>query len=543
MGLHNYQTEQTVASIEDAIVQEKWQEAIKKCQRAFIAFKEQTPLEVFVFMSMACRNQGTLHAAARIIDQAQKNFPDHPAISMEQKELSGAAQGWKTTEHYLRILQKTFISQGKKITRARMDCLNDASHQSLIANMTANAFESEDPEALQAYHRVMHDAVDREDILATQAYKMLLREKFSQAHALFSSLLDMLAFPPSVKENWIAAFGELINLTACLRHDCKNQSRVDASILLNSQKSSNLRKVISSGMGWSGSGAVTAYLREFHDVDYVHTSELCHLDGPYSISKLLDFHGSTQEYINFMISFFAFTLFGFGASEDSDGRYDLERSKLKTRKLLHHIPYIQGVTMFIKYAGLMLGNSKSIDSKKIKIAANIILDAICLSCSSSSSSTVLLDNVLHIQDLKIADLLDDTWVVCVYRDPRSNYVALVEEDWKRGRTIHDKGASAYCNFYSRTRKKAELALDSLGYNRNKVQSVQFERFVAFESYRNELALSLGLNPQKRDKYRYFKPHESINNIDNYIRYRNQAEIELIESLLPVYLYPLTECKI
>ncbi len=537
MSLHKFHIEQEISLIEEDILQKNWGPAVKKCQKALINFKEQNPPEIYVLMSMASRSQGAIEVAAKIIEQGLTIFPGNPIILLEKMELAKPAEKWREADKYLRLIQKNIISQGKKPAKYRKENQSNKTFESLKVNINPYAFEEEDPESLQAYHRVMHNILDQEDILATGAYKLLLRGKFDRAGQAFLSLLNNINLPLQAKKTWIDAFYELSSIVAHLGYGQKIDSQSKPLNSLGSDNQPDFIKIISSGMGWSGSGALTAYLREFHDVDYVQVSELCHLDGPFGLVALQSFKGGTDEYITFILNLFAFTLFGFGVPCETAGLYDLERSKLKTRKLLQSPAYARGVRIFLNHARFMHRNSDGIDSQIFIKAANILLDSICQSFARKEPRFVLLDNILHIQELRMIEVFKNTQIICVYRDPRSNYVALVKEDWKRSRTIRDKGPAAYCKFYRRVRKKAELSINNLAVSKNKVQNIQFEQFISSERFREDLARGQGLNPHQRNKHKFFKPWQSLENIDNYKRYADKYEIRTIENIIPEYLYP------
>lgn len=535
MTLHNIHNEKTIALIEKHLRHKHGAKAIKLCNRELIALKENAPADIYVFLSMAQRYSGKKDIAFKVIDQALTKHPYNSNLTQEKSELLKSENLWTDPETYLDKLQKIVIPetiQYKQLNRSLKDSL-----KALNFKVNDSIVEDEDCEALLAYNSVMQSHIQKTDVQATNIYKVLLQGKTSQSQKLFSKFLNTLDLSSSAKELWNNAFNDLSRIVAELGYSQKNDEPKPVPDSYTDNYKSKYRKIISSGMGWSGSGALTAYLREFHQVDYVDVCEFSHIEGPYGLANLRCHTGDKCTYINYLINMFAYTLFGFGLYEKSDNSYEIEKSKLKTRRFLNHTPYIEGVSLFLKQARYMHDGKNGISYKTFSNATNMLMDKICQSFAKGNDSIILMDNVIHIQEVKNIEYLNNTQVVCVYRDPRSNYVALVEEDWKRGRIIQAKGAAAYANFYKRMRRMSELSIKQLSQHTKNIHHVQFEKFVRSPDYRNNIADKLNLYIKKSDKHTFFNPDESIKNTENYKKYKAQDEIQIIEKKLPEYLYP------
>lgn len=181
-------------------------------------------------------------------------------------------------------------------------------------------------------------------------------------------------------------------------------------------------------------------------------------------------------------------------------------------------------------------DGNKIKYKVFKQAANLLINKICESYADEHTEYVLMDNSLHISTIHNIEYIDNMQVLCTYRDPRSNYVARVKEDWKFGPRIYKNGPVAYAESYRHFREYTGNIIENLKNNRDNVWTVQFEDFVSSEDYRQDLARKLKLDPARQDRHTHFKPWESIKNIDNYKRYENQEEILQIQQKLPQYLW-------
>ena len=71
---------------------------------------------------------------------------------------------------------------------------------------------------------------------------------------------------------------------------------------------------------------------------------------------------------------------------------------------------------------------------------------------------------------------------------------------------------------------------------NRVEIVQFEKFVLSEQYRQALAERLGIRTDQHKRHSYFKPWESARNVLLHEEYPNQNEIEFIRQELSEYCY-------
>jgi hypothetical protein len=142
----------------------------------------------------------------------------------------------------------------------------------------------------------------------------------------------------------------------------------------------------------------------------------------------------------------------------------------------------------------------------------------------------MFDNIVKLHRLKEIDYMDDTTILCTYRDPRSNYVALYYENLKIKKNVKD-----FIKEYKTKRQQAKKEYTK-AINKDSVINVQFEEFVSSEEYRNNLAERISIDLTAQNKHKYFQPWISQKNIYNYKEFPDQQAIRLIEKELSEYLW-------
>lgn len=352
--------------------------------------------------------------------------------------------------------------------------------------------------------------------------QLLKLGQFNEAKVVFGFLMSRNFPNHELSELWNCNFSKLImmlkgNCTAT-KHDRDHTSE-------------RHRKIMVSGMGWSGSGALFAYLREFHHIQCVD-AEIQHLTGLHGLSSLRAQSQERNSFMNQMIDHFFTAILGLSRYQDYQGY----RAINNTGPFVygsHGKAYAEGVS---QYLDLILSNVQDFpfSSKTLSAAADILLSTLA-GCSSKSgdepsNKVLLFDNVIKVHQLGEISSLENAKLVAVVRDPRSNYVALCRESVK-----FNPSASDYIQFYRNRRLKTQKELEKLSCN-DSVKVIRFEDFVNNEKFRKEIAGWLGLDLQDRNEFTHFKPWISQKNVENYRDFPDQKAIRLIERELPEYLY-------
>lgn len=295
-----------------------------------------------------------------------------------------------------------------------------------------------------------------------------------------------------------------------------------------------IRKVIVSGMGWSGSGAIYDYLSEFDCVVPI-SGETQYIEGSKSLRKIRGSLGSKRNTFKEILRFYYYSIVGYAYFEESND-FKLFRH---ARKKINSSKNSSLISIFNKWcacAAHLYHSDKSESMGLFVHLSTFTVNNLSISKSFNDNKVFLLDNVIHIGKASCIEFLEDTSVMCAFRDPRSNYVAMVREAGhynESAKSFSESQAAKLLNSWKSYNKAKKLTSKDL---RNSISSIQFEEFILSERYRDSLATALGLDLFKRDKYSKLKPWESMRNVILHQEYAQQDEIRLIENELGEYCY-------
>ncbi len=298
---------------------------------------------------------------------------------------------------------------------------------------------------------------------------------------------------------------------------------------------------IVSGMGWSGSGAIYDYLREFDDVVAV-IDETKYIEGRDSLKDIyLALHDDILLKQR-VVDFFFYHLIGhcYYRNVSDSKQFIYARRKLASNDCEDYLISVEKWCMIASAMCISFGEVRSMLFRQL---ASYTVSKFSIGFEIPESKVALLDNVVHIKEsAKCIEFLNNTTLFCTFRDPRSNYVALVREADFFKSTIEAyvkerKGRLA------KSFQAAEVAKKSAAKEDGKsVEIVRFEEFVFSEKYRESLAKRLGLDLGKRNKHQYFKPWESEKNVFLHESYEKQDEIKAIEDALPEHCIDVHKLK-
>ena len=119
-------------------------------------------------------------------------------------------------------------------------------------------------------HKLLRRTWSCNNITSAYSYELLRKGELEASEKAFYSTIEDVPLTRDVKNIWIDSFK-----TVCRLFTNSESENITA---FNNSADSSLSKIIVSGMGWSGSGAVYAYLREFGSVVSIK-SEIQHLTG------------------------------------------------------------------------------------------------------------------------------------------------------------------------------------------------------------------------------------------------------------------------
>ena len=354
--------------------------------------------------------------------------------------------------------------------------------------------------------------------LAEESYKALSSGNQKLADDIFGLLLNKLFNDRELKNTWNNAYKAISPLFG---FKAPNETLPDS-------KNPVHDKIIVSGMGWSGSGAVFAYLKEFQEIQHVDT-EIQHLTGASSIKTLREKSRDKDLFAEEFLRFFGLGLFGYAGYSDYQEYRTLIHASQFTLADKGALAYAMAVQRFC-ISAVDSCSDGTINLEVYNQAADRLLTDIAASTCDIENRTLLFDNIIKMHELTELDHLLSARIIPVYRDPRSNYAALCRESVKFNPSVHQ-----YVLNYRKRREKTQRQYEAMK-NEDKVRFVQFEDFVTDAEYRKDLAGWLGLDLERHDEFSCFKPWISEKNVLNYTDFEDQKAISVIEKELSEYLW-------
>lgn len=344
---------------------------------------------------------------------------------------------------------------------------------------------------------------DREGLVAE--FAMQVRELFPE---------------PRVAEAWIRAF-DLLSLGlsgAELPPFCLAETR---------------RRIIVSGTGWSGSGAIYDHFREFQQVHAI-PGETSVIEGGGGFRAFVVNRESVEACTDHAIRFFFRNMIGFLPMRTSSCFKELLSARKNSLDTENAAIYAEGA---IDVVSAILQLIRGIGGPTTETSANLktLCDTITermVTYAAPQDSVVLLDNCIHVQNCGLIQYLSNTLLLCCFRDPRTNYVAL-----RREFAGFDKTVPEYIRDVRNVRKgfAASFTADlqkELPAARSHVEVVYFEHFVVSEPYRHQLAVLARIDTTRRDNFAHFKPWASFRNTQLHLDYEKPDEILQIAEALP-----------
>ena len=356
--------------------------------------------------------------------------------------------------------------------------------------------------------------VDIKSLIASEkSFYYLKKKQLNNAVNNFSSALDSLSVTEYNKKIWDDTF--LILSQYYLNNNLPENT--------NDFSYKKINKILVSGMGWSGSGAVYDYLSEFEEISGIN-SELSFISHGTSLYKI-EKHIHKSQFKETLLDFFKYTLYSnvvplktshaksisnnIFFSGDKDGNYS------------------NAVNILIKELISFNSNNKNKRNIFYKLTSKFV-DNIFSSSLTGNKKYLLLNNVIKIQKIDAIKYLNNYKIFCTFRDPRSTYISQYYEN-KKLFNIDD-----FVKKYKQARKNYKNKIKK--YHNHDIYEIQFEDFVMNEKYRAEIAKTIGLNIENKLEKSKFNPDESQKNVFNYKDFRDQNAIKKIEKKLSEYLW-------
>ncbi len=348
---------------------------------------------------------------------------------------------------------------------------------------------------------------------AEQAYDLIGTGQPDEAKAKFAEALDTSGLNAS-KAEWTEAFSALCNLSA---------PHTDAEPLR--QYSPALQKIMVAGTGWSGSGALYDFFREFEAVEPVHGEfrHIEHSEGLHGIKR-------KRPLVPHATAFFAKIASGLATYDNKSGYIPVQSARWCALK--DQPTYAAATATFLRAYGAFVHHDRK-DPSSLHAATNALIDAVIgaiMGRKPEHEKTFLLDNVIHCQNVALSEYLENFHYFAVFRDPRAQFAANMAEN----PNFHGD-VQRFIKSYRDYRLKFERQRGTTSLRGGEITVVQFEEFVLSEDYRMALAGLLNIGPHLL-KHKYFDPDVSGRNVRLHDAYADKAALRQIEEALPEFLW-------
>jgi SAM-dependent methyltransferase len=294
--------------------------------------------------------------------------------------------------------------------------------------------------------------------------------------------------------------------------------------------------VLVTGFGWSGSGAVAAFLRDLPEVrEPFPPPELPWFRqkfGNIAVQAVVD-PANGDRWPEAMADFLLTSVLGLGLTGVAGHRFAQVKRKGIYPRLSDRS---EDVVLLVQECHRLLDRVDALHPQDVREhdALTTLLRAFLESLLrlGGAQRFTLLDNPVRPDALDLVRLLPKTQVVAVFRDPRDQFVSLtVEQPSARKAPTTEEFVDNYrrlaASFEQATRRHKDL----------RVHRVQFEDFVREAENRNALATQLGLTVPAGTRQGDFRPNISLQNVGIHRAHARMQDIAHIEAALPDMLVP------
>lgn len=373
---------------------------------------------------------------------------------------------------------------------------------------------------------VLKNLATKKQIIAFKTKEFLLKGDLPKVYELFNNYLESIPVNKTVRQIWINILDNLIAFYNGMEVPHRSENKVGSA-----GDTCDTGKILVSGMLWSGSGALYDFFREFDCVSAVKNEQRLWKGKPYGLNQLSKSIGNREELKKALLHFFTVPLTGMVIPANWQ---ETLAANLAAEYVNRDFTgeYAEAVLSLVSRLIELSGNIHITYDDFVKAAASFT-DSMLNAVSGRDKPFILVDNPIHIGNIEASNLFNNTHIFCVFRDPRSNYVARYYENPRFNSDPED-----FINYYRRTVDRYYDKIKTSVKNPERVIKVQFEKFILSEKYRLSLAVKSGLDLSGWSKEKYFKQNLSEKNVANYRTFFDQTIIEKIESSLKEYCVEL-----
>jgi tetratricopeptide (TPR) repeat protein len=294
--------------------------------------------------------------------------------------------------------------------------------------------------------------------------------------------------------------------------------------------------VLTCGLGWSGSGAVTDFLREFTPVKLPFgTTELGCFELQHSAKSILAAAKEKRGDLRVaLVAFFLNRVLGLTSdSHDAAARLKVEIQSLVRffRGSQHELDVLQAASINAFNSIYRARDCPDRAQRTADALRTLFSHVIGMKCHGND--LVLLNNVIHAQSVNLIELLPNSRAVVVVRDPRDQFVSRLTDraSLDVDQFIHQAASNL---------KRCRKALEDPAVARC-VDVIRFEDFVYSAELRCELIARLGLSDADRNGERKFFPEQSQQNVGIHRGHSRPGDIARIHEALAPHLITPTLC--
>ncbi len=334
-------------------------------------------------------------------------------------------------------------------------------------------------------------------ITGEKVREYLLEGNIIESFKYFEKLVNGVFDNNKTKDLWLDSYKKIC---AVFDSDIYDLSYVLENIFNNSINIKDSKKIIVSGMGWSGSGALYDFFKEFSNIESFDM-EFTHIEASPGLNTLFKKSKNKEEFKIELLDFFMQTLLGYYPYNDYIGCKPAKRARTFSVSK-NNLKYASGINIFCNnlYNYYIEDKLNSVNFQKL---ADIVLETILFTKNKNNNPYYLFNNIIHIYNIDAAEIINDALIFCAFRDPRSNYVARVNED-----SLYQDDVETFIANYRNERGKFIFTFNNLK-NKKSVKAIQFEEFVLSEAFRNNLASETGLSFKDQATHKHFKPWKSV----------------------------------
>lgn len=355
--------------------------------------------------------------------------------------------------------------------------------------------------------------------LTSELCNLILSPSFdeSKAKISFQSTISNVTTDKLVESNFVRSFDFILDSLQC--------KKIEVSLDVDEYS-----KLFVCGFGWSGSGAVRDYLREFEGVEPIDGECPIFSEGLVSFKSIVESRMDSSIFIKKLVQLFFIVIF---TADLSLSPFRGIRS-LNRRFKKYSVDYSNCVIELSKVIAKLIYKTKNNEPIEdyIVYLGDKLLDLVA--AGKPKGKIVLYDNAIMAKNIEVFRYLKNFHVFCVQRDPRSNYVARVYENKPNILSV-DAFISNRKKYYEIFNQK--ISTLPVNFLEQYISIINFEDFVLNESCRLTVLQKSNLTIDKwKLKNKYFDPNVSINNIKNFEQFDNQEDIKKISECFHDQLY-------